>query len=349
MGFVMFLSTQMPIYAASGSAPSAAPAAQTPAPPADAIGAQTFAKNCAVCHGKDRKGNPPLFPSLLGVGKKMTNPQIVALIHSGKGNMPAFKTLPDADVAAVVRFLTSDDIAAPAPAPAAPSAPSGLASAGSDIFQRNCAFCHGRDAQGGESGPDLTRSKLVLADRDGSNVAAIVRSGRPDNKMPSFNFSTQEMTSLTAFIHQQVIKANTKKGGRRGVEVADLQTGNVEAGKQYFNGAGGCSKCHSATGDLAGIALRHEGLDLERRMLYPRDAKSTVTVTLPEGKKITGTLAYLDEFTVGLRESDGRYQSWPVSRVKYTVDSPVDAHVEQFSKYTDADIHNLMAYLQTLR
>ena len=88
---------------------------------------------------------------------------------------------------------------------------------------------------------------------------------------------------------------------------------------------------------------------LQRKTTMPRDAKSTVTVTLPEGKKITGTLAYLDEFTVGLRESDGRYQSWPVSRVKYTVDSPVDAHVEQFSKYTDADIHNLMAYLQTLR
>ena len=115
MGFVMFLSTQMPIYAASGSAPSAAPAAQTPAPSADAVGAQTFAKNCAVCHGKDRKGNPPLFPSLLGVGKKMTNPQIVALIHSGKGNMPAFKTLPDEEVNDVVRFLTSDDIAAPCP------------------------------------------------------------------------------------------------------------------------------------------------------------------------------------------------------------------------------------------
>jgi cytochrome c oxidase cbb3-type subunit 3 len=35
--------------------------------------------------------------------------------------------------------------------------------------------------------------------------------------------------------------------------------------------------------------------------------------------------------------------------VQYNIDAPVNAHVELFSKYTDADIHNLMAYLQTLR
>ena len=84
-------------------------------------------------------------------------------------------------------------------------------------------------------------------------------------------------------------------------------------------------------------------------MLYPRSAKSTVTVTLPTGEKISGTLAYHDEFTVALRDGSGIYQSWPASRVQYTVDSPADAHVEQFSKYSDDDIHNLMAYLQTLR
>ena len=84
-------------------------------------------------------------------------------------------------------------------------------------------------------------------------------------------------------------------------------------------------------------------------MLYPSDAKKKVTVTLSSGRKITGTLAYLDEFTVGLRDATGTYHSWPVSNVKYSVYSPVDAHVAMFRKYTDADIHNLMAYLQTLR
>jgi hypothetical protein len=131
--------------------------------------------------------------------------------------------------------------------------------------------------------------------------------------------------------------------------VADLQTGNAEAGKAYFNGAGGCAKCHSATGDLAGIAKRYQGLDLEMQMLYPRGAKSTVTVTTASGKVYSGRLAYLDEFTVGLRDANNVYHSWQTKLVHYKVNAPVEAHVEQFPKYTDDDVHNLMAYLQTLK
>jgi cytochrome c oxidase cbb3-type subunit 3 len=133
------------------------------------------------------------------------------------------------------------------------------------------------------------------------------------------------------------------------VDVSDLQTGNADAGKQYFNGAGGCAKCHSATGDLAGFASRFSGLRLEMQMLYPWDAKRSVTVTLASGKTITGTLAYEDEFTVALRDSNDTYHSWFKNRVRYKVDSALDAHIEQFPKYTDDDIHNLMAYIQTLR
>lgn len=229
--------------------------------------------------------------------------------------------------------------------------PSPEAAAGGALFEQNCAFCHGRDAMGGETGPDLTRSKLVLSDTDGSKIAKVVHEGRVDNgkRMPSFQFSGPEVASLEAFIHARVVAAAAMKGGRRGVDVADLQTGNVESGKKYFNGAGGCAKCHSATGDLAGIARRYEGLQLEERMLYPRNSKATVTVTTASGQTVTGTLAYRDEFTIGLRDSDGTYKSWPVEDIKYTIDSPVDAHVELFSHYTDDDIHNLMAYLQTLR
>jgi cytochrome c oxidase cbb3-type subunit 3 len=131
--------------------------------------------------------------------------------------------------------------------------------------------------------------------------------------------------------------------------VEDLQTGNAAAGKRYFEGAGGCAKCHSPTGDLAGIASRHEGLELEERMLYPRNVKNHVTATLPSGEKISGILAYRDEFTIALRDANGVYRSWPVSRVRYKVDAPVEAHADLFPRYTDDDIHNLMAYLQTLR
>jgi cytochrome c oxidase cbb3-type subunit 3 len=228
--------------------------------------------------------------------------------------------------------------------------PPDLVQKGGAQFRQDCSFCHGRDATGGESGPDLTRSKLVTEDVDGDKIGPVVRNGRPDKGMPRFDRTDDQIASLMAFIHtQQQIAALTKTGGRKGVDVADLQTGNVEAGKQYFNGAGGCATCHSASGDLAGIASRYKGLELEEQMLYPKHAKSKVTVTPASGEAITGTVAYLDEFTVALIDSTGSYRSWRTSDVQYKVDAPVNAHVELFPKYTDDDIHSLMAYLQTLR
>jgi cytochrome c oxidase cbb3-type subunit 3 len=224
-----------------------------------------------------------------------------------------------------------------------------LAAAGGSLFQQNCAFCHGRDAGGGETGPDLTRSKLVSADVGGDKIGDVVLHGRVDKGMPAFQLSPEQITQLAAFIHAQQTKAMSQSGKRKGVDVSDLQTGNVEAGKAYFNGAGGCATCHSPTGDLAGIASRYEGLQLEERMLYPKDVKNKVAVTLASGETVAGTLEYLDEFTVGLRDPAGTYRSWPVSTVKVKVDAPVEAHVALFPKYTDADIHNLMAYIQTLR
>lgn len=313
-----------------------------PAHASNPVGAQSYAKHCAICHGEQREGDLPGFPPLLDVNRQMSSQQIEYLIHTGKGRMPSFSQLPQPEVAALLKFLATDNLTVKASDGAV-----NIAEAGRHLFQRNCAFCHGRDAAGGESGPDLTRSKLVLSDVDGSKVASVVRDGRPGTKMPAFNFSNEEIHSLLAFIHNQAMSSHA--GGRRGVDVSDLQTGNMEAGKQYFNGAGGCSKCHSGTGDLAGIASRFQGLQLEEQMLYPRHAKSRVTVTLATGQTMTGLLAYHDEFILGLRDNRGVYHSWPTTLIHYKIDSPVDAHAALFSKYTDADIHNLMAYLQTLR
>lgn len=234
--------------------------------------------------------------------------------------------------------------------PGAPkSYPPALVESGRALFRQDCSFCHGRDAGGGESGPDLTRSKLVTEDVSGNKIGAVVRTGRPEKGMPRFDLSDRQIASLTAFIHTQQNAGPTKKGGRKGVDVSDLQTGNAETGKQYFDGSGRCATCHSPTGDLAGIASRYQGLELEEQMLYPKHAKSRVTVTLAGGQAITGTLEYLDEFTVGLVDPTGWYRSWRTDDVQYKVDAPVNTHVELFSKYTDADIHDLMAYLQTLR
>jgi mono/diheme cytochrome c family protein len=338
--------------AAAAFAADAAHAAPQNAGSAAATGAASYAKNCALCHGDQRQGHPPAYPSLVGVGSKMTGADIAKRIRTGATGMPPFPALPDDEVQALVSYLTAAGSSTAAPAVAAQAAPeasSPAVQAGDALFHQNCAFCHGRDAMGGESGPDLTRSKLVLSDKTGEKIAEVVREGRPGTKMPGFNFSAAEIQSLIEFLRARVAASASMQGQRRGVEVSDLQTGNAEAGKAYFNGPGGCSRCHSPTGDLAGIATRYEGLRLEERMLYPRGAKGTVTVTLPSGEKITGTLAYRDEFVIGLRDSNGIYRSWKTSRVQFTVDSPANAHVDLFSKYTDDDIHNLMAYLQTLR
>jgi cytochrome c oxidase cbb3-type subunit 3 len=220
---------------------------------------------------------------------------------------------------------------------------------GGPLFLQQCGFCHGRDAGGGEDGPDLTRSKLVAEDISGNKIAPVIREGRPDKGMPRFSMADGDIAAVVEFIHDQKTKAEAQVGKRRGVDVSDLQTGNADAGKTYFNGTGKCSSCHSPTGDLAGIAKRLEGLRLEQQMLYPRAAKAKITVTLASGEKIVGELAYKDEFTVGLRDAARRYRSWPTSKVKFSIDAPAEAHVDLLEKYSDDDIHNLMAYLQTLR
>jgi cytochrome c oxidase cbb3-type subunit 3 len=226
--------------------------------------------------------------------------------------------------------------------------------AGQALFAGQCSFCHGRDTTGGEGGPDLTASELVAQDVRGDKIGPVLRNGRLDKGMPAFAPTDEQLAALVAFIHDR--KAKAKEGRRRTVDVADLQTGDSEAGMRYFNGAGGCAKCHSPIGDLAGIARKFQGLELLRRMLYQEDRPSTqssgvtptATVTLSSGQSVTGRLAYRDEFTIALIDASGWYRSWPRSQVKSTVTDPLEAHVELLGKYTDKDIHDVLAYLQTL-
>lgn len=225
----------------------------------------------------------------------------------------------------------------------------GLIETGAGLFQQNCAFCHGRDAAGGETGPDLTASQLVEQDVHGSKIGAVIRNGRPEKGMPAFSLPDPNIEALVAFIHSQATKAKSQVGGRRGVDISDLQTGNADKGKAYFNGAGGCSGCHSPSGDLAGVASRYRGLKLEERLLYPEDAPVRATISLPSGQTVSGRLAYRDEFTIGIRDSDGWYRAWRTSDVTFSIDDPAEAHVKLLAKYSDDDIHNLMAYLQTLK
>jgi len=228
--------------------------------------------------------------------------------------------------------------------------------AGRTQFATQCGFCHGRDTAGGAGGPDLTRSVLVAEDVRGDQLGPTIRTGRPARGMPAFPLSDGDLTAIVAFIHDQKSQADLATGGRRSVDATDLETGDAAAGRRYFDAA--CTRCHSATGDLAGVAARHQGLTLLQRMLYPSTTgrsnsgarvPQTVTVTLPSGQLITGRLAYRDEFTIALTDDAGWSRSWPASQVRFTVDDPLQAHVEQLGKYTDDDMHDVLAYLQTLR
>ncbi len=220
--------------------------------------------------------------------------------------------------------------------------------AGGTLFLQNCAFCHGKEAGGGESGPDLTRSKLVASDKDGEAISPVIRNGRAEKGMPKFNLPDGDVTSLVAFIHTQQDKAMSQTGNRKGVDEADLQTGDAAAGKRYFEGEGGCTKCHTST-SLKGVASRFSGLQLEMRMLYPRDAVKKVSVKTASGQTFNGPLVYQDEFTIGMKNDAGIYQSWPVRAITFQVDNPVEEHVTAMSKYTDDAIHNMFAYIQTLK
>ncbi len=219
---------------------------------------------------------------------------------------------------------------------------------GQKEFVQSCGFCHGEDATGSRA-PDLVRSPLVNRDANGDLIAPVIRNGRPDQGMPALPLSDSTIQDIVAFLHLRVKQAasSSRVGGDYPIE--RLLTGNAEAGRAYFNGAGQCASCHSPTGDLAGVAKKYPPIFLEERFLSPRRGFVTLTVTTPSGEQITGRRDHLDEFTVSLRDASGWYHSWARNKVKVEIHDPLQAHRELLAKYTDADIHNLFAYLETLK
>ena len=93
---------------------SLTPAKLAPNDPAAAPGALLYARHCAVCHGDRQEGITPSFPSLLGVGQRLTTAQITAVTRNGRGRMPAFSPtrLPEADLGTLLHFLGAKDILA---------------------------------------------------------------------------------------------------------------------------------------------------------------------------------------------------------------------------------------------
>lgn len=225
-------------------------------------------------------------------------------------------------------------------------------------FGSQCGFCHGKDAAGGESGPDLTRSEVVAKDMRGNQLGPVIRAGRPEKGMPAFNkLSETELNAIVAFVHSQMDKFAELGGGRRSVLPEDLATGNGEAGRAYFQGAGGCSSCHSEAGDLAGIGKRYQGLNLLRRILYPGGgpgmaqsaAQPKATIVLQSGQTVAAPVVAEDDFSVTVLDASGGRQTYQRNAVQVKVEDPLSAHFNLLGKYTDTDIHNLYAYLEGLK
>lgn len=217
---------------------------------------------------------------------------------------------------------------------------------GKAAFSSGCSFCHGSQATGTEQAPNLLRSPLVFQDHGGDTLGPFLKQGRPTLGMPAFpTLSASQVTDISAFLHSRIQETR----GTRLPETA-LLVGNAKAGEAYFNGAGKCSSCHSPSGDLAHIGSKDQPLALTTAFLTPPAKPVKVTVTLPSGEKFSGKLEYLDEFVVALSMDDGNYHTWPRDHTKSVeVADPLAAHRAMLPLYTDKDIHDLLAYLVTLK
>ena len=236
------------------------------------------------------------------------------------------------------------------PVPGKASLDTAAAERGRVQFQSNCGFCHGNDARGNRA-PDLIRSSILSHDENGNLVTPVIRNGRPAQGMPAFTaLSDSQVADIIAFLHHTASEALPSARVPGDYPLSKLLTGNAAAGKAYFNGPGGCSNCHSVTGDLAKVADKSSPIDLQQHMVYPaKEVPRTATVTLKNGETYEGTLGHSDEFDIAITGKDGWHHSWPKSQVTVEIHDPLAAHRELMKKYTDADIHNLFAYLESLK
>jgi cytochrome c oxidase cbb3-type subunit III len=189
----------------------------------------------------------------------------------------------------------------------------------------------------------------VLNDDEGEKIGPVIQRGRPKHGMPAFASLTKEQRyDIAEFLHEQVeLEAN-----RGTYKVLNIVTGNPQAGEQYFNGAGRCNTCHSVTGDLAHIGSKLSPAEIQQDLLYPRIQDRKVTVTLANGTKMSGTLIHLDDFNIVFRDMQENYHSIAMSkgvRVDLDADHKLAFHREMLAKYTNAEMHNLTAYLVSLK
>ena len=235
---------------------------------------------------------------------------------------------------------------------------------GQQLLSTQCGFCHGANARGGSSGPDLTRSALVQTDEGGTQFGQFLRTGRPDRGMPAFDFTDAQIADLGVFLHS-AIRANAN---RRAYRILDVLVGDARAGEAYFNGEGRCATCHSPQRDLRGIGAKYDPPTLQNRMVLPRGAVAVpnrppepahldrnaikATITTAAGESLTGAVVRLTDFDVAIYDpASGQTRTWLRSGdvPNVVVTDPLQAHVDHLAKWTDADMHNVTAYLASLK
>jgi len=238
----------------------------------------------------------------------------------------------------------------PQHAPADPA----VVARGKALYGVNCNFCHGSDARGGEGGPNLLRSALVLNDQKGELILPVVQNG--SGEMPRINLIREQVSDIAAFIHSFQV------GGYDISRMAPVTVlvGDARAGEAVFKTK--CAACHSATGDLKGIASKiPDPKRLQNNFLMPvRGGRgpsalnvppTTVTVTDGSGRKTDGELVRIDDFIVILRNADGDQQTFrrDGDRPKVEIHDPLKPHRDLLPIYTDLEIHDLTSYLVTLK
>ena len=235
-----------------------------------------------------------------------------------------------------------------------------LIARGQAIYGINCRACHGVDLRGGDlGGPNLLRSQLVLRDLEGELMGPVIQNGSTaadGSGMPPVPLPDEDVRAVAEYIHD-VLSTATRQGGPPEGEAVELDilVGDAEAGEAYF--AAQCASCHSPAGDLRGIASRiPEPKELQNTWVRggartgPRPPVD-VTITTSPGERVEGTLDRLDDFVIVLTTDDGRHRSFSRrgSSVRIELADPLARHRELLSVYSDTDIHNVTAYLVTLK
>lgn len=228
---------------------------------------------------------------------------------------------------------------------------------GLPAYNSTCGYCHGARGKGGKAGPDLIVSTVTLHDDDGVQLAKYVR-GTEHSKVARVEFADSQMGDIAAYLHSRIIYAS----GRGDVRLAEILIGDPKAGEQYFNGGGGCNKCHSPTGNLKGVGGKYDVATLQDRLVMPRAGRGGfgrgaaqlapyATVTLPSGETFKGAPVRVTDFDVVLRFDDGSTKTWARNHgvPKVEITDPLQGHIDIMTRLSDTDMHNLTAYLATLK